>query len=469
MNFSQFLLILRARKWVILGVLGVVVALTLSVSLWLPKSYKATTSVLLNYKGVDPLTGFTLPGQLLPGYVATQIDIISSKNVALRVVDELKLTEYAGVIAQFNETTGGRGTVRDWLAELLLRKLDIAPSRESSVVDISYIAGDPQFAAMVANAFATQYQRVAIQLKTDPLKKASNFFDEQTKLLRDNVEAAQSRLSKYQQDHGIVSVDNRVDVESQRLNDLSAQLVMAEGQLMEAASRRHMAQGRSANEAPDVAQNPLIQSLKVALNGAEAKFADISQRLASNHPQYRSAKAELDKLRSQLGEQIRLTSNSVGNNAQILEQRAAAVRAALQAQKNKVLELNRTRDEMNVLNKDMEGAQRALDAASQRFAQTKIEGVAEQSDISVLNPAVPPVQPAGPRVLLNTVLALFFGALLGIGAGVLTEALGRRVRSASDLHEALQIPVLGAIDWNAARRRRSAALQMLMPRRLKLK
>ncbi|MEC5163521.1 MULTISPECIES: chain length determinant protein EpsF [unclassified Janthinobacterium] len=469
MNFSQFLLILRARKWIILSVMFGIVVLTLAVNLMLPKSYKATTSILLNYKGVDPLTGLTMPGQLLPGYMATQIDIISSKNVALRVVDELKLATDPAVIAQFNEATQGRGTVRDWLADLLLKKLDIAPSRESSVIDISFKGADPAFTALVANSFANQYQQISIQLRTDPLRKASGFFDEQTKLLRDSVEAAQSRLSKYQQDKGIVSIDNRLDVESNRLNDLSGQLVLAEGQLMEASSRQRMAQGGSSAESPDVASNPLIQSLKLALGAAEAHFADVSQRLEKNHPQYQSAKAELDKLRSQFNEQIKLISNSVGNNAQILQQRTESVRAALLAQKNKVLELNRTRDEMNVLNKDVEGAQRAFDAASQRFSQTKIEGHAEQSDIAVLNPAVAPTETAGPRVVINTLLAVFLGALLGVAVGMLAERMNRRVRSETDLYDMLQIPVFGAIDWNASRSGRGRAADMFLPRRLKLK
>ena len=68
----------------------ITVALALGVSLVLPKTYKATSTLLLNYKGVDPLTGLAMPGQLLPGYMATQVDIIGSKNVALRVVDQLE-------------------------------------------------------------------------------------------------------------------------------------------------------------------------------------------------------------------------------------------------------------------------------------------------------------------------------------------------------------------------------------------
>ena len=123
MNFSQFLLVLRARQRIVFITLLLTVATTLIVSLVLPKTYKATSSLVLNYKGVDPLTGLTMPGQLLPGYMATQIDIISSKNVALRVVDQLHLADSPAVMAQFREAADGRGTIRYWLAELLLKKL----------------------------------------------------------------------------------------------------------------------------------------------------------------------------------------------------------------------------------------------------------------------------------------------------------------------------------------------------------
>lgn len=469
MNFSQFLLILRARKWIILVVMVVTVALTVGYNLWVPKTYKATTSVLLNYKGIDPLTGMNVPGQLLPGFMATQIDIISSKNVALRVVDQLKLSESPGVVAQYNEATGGKGSIRDWLADLLLTKLEIVPSRESSVIDISFLGGDPQFVTLIANAFANQYQQISIQLKADPMKKAAAYFDEQTKLLRDVAEAAQSRLSKYQQEHGIVSVDNRLDVESNRLNDLSAQLVVAEGQLMEASSRQRMAGGTSASESPDVASNPLIQSMKITLGAAETRFAEVSQRLEKNHPQYQSARTEVEKLRAELAAQTRVVSNSVGNSAEIYQQRAAAIRSALAQQKVKVLELNRTRDEMGVLSKDVESAQRAFDAASQRFSQTRIEGLSEQTDIATLNPAVMPTKPFGPRVFFNTMLSIFFGTMLGLGLALLVEMLNRRVRSEADISEVLEIPLLGSIDWNSRPAQHGLGrFSAFLPKRLRL-
>lgn len=467
MNLSQLLLILRARLRIALSILLVVVVATMAISLLLPKTYKATSTLLMNYKGIDPLTGLTMPGQLLPGYMATQVDIIASKNVALRVVDQLQLTKSPAVIQQFNEVTDGKGTIRDWLADLLLRKLEVIPSRESSVVDINFKGSDPQFVAAVANAFAEEYQRASIQLKVDPMRKASAYFDEQTKLLRDNLEQAQSRLSKYQQENGIVSVDNRLDVESNRLNDLSAQLVIAQGQLMEATSRQHMANGMSSGESPDVTSNPLIQNLKVGLGSAEAKLAELGQRLDRNHPQYQSAQAEVDKLRRDLAEQVRIASQSVANNAAILQQREQSIRKALTEQKAKVLELNRSRDELGVLAKDVESAQRAFDVTSQRGSQTRIEGQSEQTDIAVLNPAVAPIEPDGPKVLRNTLLSLFMGVLLGAGGAMMAELLDRRIRSGADLCESMQIPVFGAVEWKPATSRRGL-LRSVLPRRLRL-
>ncbi len=143
------------------------------------------------------------------------------------------------------------------------------------------------------------------------------------------------------------------------------------------------------------------------------------------------------------------------------------MRAALAAQKARVLELNRSRDELGVLVKDVESAQRAFDATSQRLSQTRIEGQAEQSDIAVLNPATIPPDAAGPRVTFNTLLALFLGSLLGLGVALLAEMLDRRVRSAADLGDAVQAPVLGVIDWRHPRRR-DQPLAALLPSPLRL-
>jgi chain length determinant protein EpsF len=443
MNFAQFLLILRARARVILITFAVIVLGTLVVNLTLPRKFTATTSLVLNYKGVDPVTGLTLPAQLMPGYMATQVDIITSHNVAARVVDELKFAQSPEAQQQFREG-GGKGNIRDWFADLLLKNLEAKPSRESSVIEISFNSADPDFAATIANAFAEAYQQLTLQLKVDPSQSAAGFLSAQTRMRRDNLEQAQAKLSKYQQEKGLTSGVEGLDVENARLNELSAQLVMAQAQAIEASARQYGTRGNAA-ESPDVAFSPVVQGLRVDIARAESKLAELSQRLDKNHPQYRAAQAELDKLKSQLQEEIRSTTASIGGTASNQRQRETDLRIQVAKQKARVLELNQSRDQLTVLQRDAESAQRALEAVNQRFTQASLEGQANQTDVAVLNPAIAPLSPSGPRVKLNVLLSVFLGSLLGIGFGLLAETMDRRVRRREDITEAFGIPVFAVI------------------------
>jgi chain length determinant protein EpsF len=456
MNLTQLLLILRARYRTALIALLLTVAAALGASLLSHKTYKATTALVLNYKGTDPVTGQAMASQLQPGYMDTQVEIINSTSVARKVVETLKLDQGDLVKQHFMDATDGDGDLRDWVANGLLAKLEVLPAKESSVLQISYIGLDPQLAANVANAFASAYRQASVQLKVQPSQRTSVYFDEQVKLLRDKLETAQQRLSKYQQENGIVSTDKSLDVESVRLNELSSQAVAAQAQAMEATARHRQVQGKGAGQSPDVANNPLIQNLKLGLNNAESKFAETAQRLDENHPQYQSAKAEVDKLRAELNTQIQIASSALGANATILQQRGNEAAAALQAQKDKVLRINRTRDEMNLLSKEVDSAQRAYDTVAQRLTLTNIEAQANQSDVAVLTPALAPLKPYGPKLLLNTLIGLAAGVLLGVGGAVILELFDRRVRSAQDLQDTAGLPVLGVIRRAPAARPRRA-------------
>lgn len=463
MNLLQFLLILKARYRIILVTFFVTVITAIIVTMLLPKSYDATTSLLLNYKGMDPVTGMVLPAQLMPGYMATQTDIIHSRNIALKVVNQLKLAQSEQAQEQFQEKTGGNGEINNWLADLLLKKLDVRPSKESSLIEITFNSVEPNFAAAVANSFAENYQQTSVQLKTEPSQKAANFLKQQTKSLRDTLEQAHSKLANFQHDNGITNPEQSLDIETMRLNELSAQLSMAQMFTIDAQTRNNAVR-QNATDSPDVAINPIVQTLRTEVAKAEVKVGEINQRLGKNHPQYQSAEEELSKLKSQLQLEISRTSNTIKSTSGIGQQREAQLRSQMELQKKKVLALNQARDELIVLQKDVDTAQRAMDATTQRFSLTNIEGQSNQSDIAVLNPAIPPGSASSPRVFLNILLSVFVGALLGIAFGFLAELADRRVRSREDIANILGVPVFAVIEGKSKRTNYNLlTMQKLLP------
>lgn len=445
MSFSQLLSILVARKWILVWVFLVTVSVATVVSFLLPKTYTATTSLVINSKGADPVTGLMLPATLMPGYMATQVGIIQSHNVALKVVDILGVTQNPMAQTQFDQATKGEGDIRDWYADMFLQNLAVKPSRESSLVEISYQGADPKFAAALANAFAAAYINTNLQLKTEPAKQAAAWFDQQIKGLRINVEQAQAKLSEYQKEHGIAFAGERLDTESARLSELSSQLVMAQAQTYDSTSRNSQLKRGAASESPEILSNSLIQGLKSQLVQAEARLSEASQRLGVNHPQYQAALSDVTNLRGLINTETAKTSSSVGQIARVSQQKEAEIVAALASQKERVLKSKSQQDEMAVLIREVDSAQRVYDVALQRFGQTNMEGQSSQTDVSILNPALPPLEHSSPRIRINILLAIFLGGLLGVGFALGYEMLDRRVRSADDLARLVNIPVLASI------------------------
>lgn len=455
MTLQQLLRILRARAGVAIAITVLTIMTALAVSLLLPKTYSASTAVVIDVKSPDPIAGVVLPGLISPGYMATQVDIINSGRVALRVVDLLKLQADPLLRQQWAEAiegktagagdqavTEGAEAFPVWIASQLHKKLAVKPARESNVINIGFSGRDPEFVARAANAFAQAYIDVNLELKVEPARQNASWFEGQVQLVRDRLESAQRAYSAYQQKSGIVATDERVDFETNRINELSTQLSVVQGETTDAHSRSLAASNGTLS---DVMQNPLIASLKTDVARLEAKLQESSGNLGRNHPQIQRAESELASLKGRLDGETAKIIGSIGTSYQIGKLRETELRAAIEAQKTRLLGLNRQRDEIAVLKRDVESAQRAFDDVSLRAAQTRLESVSVMTNMVVLSPAAVPSEPSNPKIKVNLLIAAFLGALLGVGFGLVQELANRRVRSPVDLTEIAGLPLLGVV------------------------
>ena len=451
MTFGQFLSILRARKWAALMVFALMVATTLAVSLRLPKTYTGTASVVIDAKP-DPLTAMMNPTAVMPSFMATQVDILTSDRVTLRVIRDLKLLDNPQLRAQWLDEADGKGVIEQWLVDVLQKKLDVKPSRESNVISIAYKSPDPRFAAGLANAFAQAYISTTLELKVDPAQQFKKFFDAQTKDAREAVERAQAKASAFQRAKGIIASDERLDVETMRLNELSSQLTQLQAVSAESTSRQGQAQGAQGDRMQEVLNSPLIGGMKAELARNEARLQELNAKYGDNHPQVVEAKANIAEQRIRIDAETKRVTSGVGVSNTINKSREGQIRESLGAQRAKVLQMKAVRDEGLVLQREAENAQRIYDNLVARLSQSSLESQNTQSFANVLTIAQPPAEPSAPKVLLNTLLSVFLGMLLAVGVALLLELTDRRVRSADDVVAALDLPVLGTLPKPNAKR-----------------
>jgi chain length determinant protein EpsF len=441
MSLKQFFLILKARSGILVLVLVATVLATLGASLFLVQTkYTAETTVLVDVRTPDPVAGLSMPASAMPSYMPTQIDIINSDRVAMNVVSKLRLDQNPAVREKWLDATDGKGRIEVWVAQALQKELHAKPGRESNVITISFSSPDPTFSAAVANAFAQAYVDTNVGMKIQPAKLYADWFRDQGKGLRENLEKAQARLSAYQQSKGIVVTDEKLDSETAKLNELTSQLTLAQVQTNEAQSK---VRSSAAGSLPEVTQNALIQSLKGDIHRLEGKLGEMN--IGPNHPQYVRMQDEISGLRKRLAEETSHITSGFAASSNVNRDKEAQLRSAVAGQKQKLLQLKSERDEAAVLLRDIDAAQRAYDAVSQRFTQTSLESQSNQTNIAVLTPATEPVRPSSPKPVLYSIIAAIAGLMLGIVAAFTWEMLDRRVRSSDDLELALDIPVLAKI------------------------
>lgn len=453
MHLGMFFRILRARWALILAILGITLGTAAIASFTMPKVYSPTAVMFVDVKALDPVLGGAVNSpQSVRSTLATQVEIIKSDRVIHGVIRQLGLDKRAKIQEAWRKDTNGEGEILDWLAKAMLTRLSVTPSNEGSTLAIVYESSDPKGATDVTNAIAQKYLEATLSLRAGPARQSAAYFEEQIAEYRNRLKTARAEMSAFQQAHGIVAMDGRVDIENQRLQELSTQLVQIQTLTTESRSRR-AAIGREGRESmPEVVQNPLVQALKTELGRAEARLQEFSSRLGSNHPQYLSAQAEVEALRARLNAEIDKVSRSIVANATVNLQRESEIRAALDAQRARVLRLKKDYDQLAGLQREVDEAQKALDLVAQRLTQTNIESHAPQSNVSILAPALQPSEPSRPKPLLNMVVGAFVGLLLGLLAALSIEAFKRPVRNADDLLQAVAVPVLAVLPPSATRR-----------------
>jgi succinoglycan biosynthesis transport protein ExoP len=445
MSFNQFVAILRARWIVLLAILGVTVMSAVGLTMMLQKRYTASATVLVDVKSPDPVAGMVLPATMSPTYMATQVDLLQSDRVARRVVTLLNLTESPEMRAEWMQATKGVGDFEGWLVDAIQGGVKVTPSRESNVIKVEFGANDPRKAATYANAYVEAFMAVTADLRTEPAKLYGANFSTLSSQLRIRLEAAQKRLSDFQRDSGLNATDERMDVETSRLADLSGQVMQLQSLTSDVGVRIAEAKTTGIDSSSDAMSNSLITQLRSDMIREEAKLDQLTLRLGDSHPSVQEERAAIASLRSRLNTELSRISRAMGSGSGISGSRLKQATASLEAQREKMAKLRGERNKAVVMQRDVENLQRAYDAVESRVSQATMEAGSTQTNLSVIEAAKPPATHSSPKMFFNLLVALALGSVISAVTVLLVELVDRRVRANDDISKDLNLPLIGVM------------------------
>ncbi len=435
---------LKMRWKQILTVFLVTIALA---ALWLsvsPRSYTARASLLFDDRGPNPSVEENAAPSDNRSLLGTQADLIKSDAVARRVIRNMNLISDPIMLAQWNAERHGKQALQSWLVAELLSHLDVVPERDTNVLAVRYTASDPKLAARIANAFAANFVATRLQISTDAAKQYAAWFQERTTEVRSKLERAQAALTQFQSAHGMVS-GNSLALEADRLSSLSTQLADAESGAADLRARA----GTSVSQSPDVQSSVVVGSLRQQVAMAEAKVAELSSTHGRNHPDMVAAEAELAKLRDKLGTETAAASQTVRVASSAASSREAQLQGLVSAQRAKMLEMTGYQSQLDILQNEVNTAQKAYDGVTQRLNLMRLQSGLPTTNAQQVDRASPPLLPTSPNIPIVMLLAALLGLVFGIITALALEWRRPLIRTPEGMMRATGLSVLGSFHFSA--------------------
>jgi polysaccharide biosynthesis transport protein len=422
-SLPQILAILRAYWKQCLAIALCITVLSAIAIKFLPKTYTATATLIVNSDTKDPLAGRDFPVEMLASYVATQTELMQSPVVLLPVVDRLKLTEDRSFTDGFS---GDPNALREYVERNLSFSLYIETGRGGQLLYVNASAKTAAKAADIANAVADVYIEQDRRRLDDPAGERAQRYAEELAELRAKATAAQDKVTAFRKQFGINDITAApTDSEVQNLDNLQQRLLETQN-LRRSLEAKESGQQSSADEA---LASRTVQDLKTLLS------TQLSQL------------AQLSLTRQSLANETHTLSDNTATELARTKELEQKYSRAVTEQQAKVASLRQAQDEGGKLLLELESAKSVYKHALDGYDQIMFAAVANHTNVGFVSRAVAPIKASRPNKVKLMLMALVAGMGLGVAIPAVYELFfHRRLRCRDDMERGFGIAVLAQLE-----------------------
>lgn len=485
---------LYRRWWMIALFAFVVTSIAVSVALILPNEYEATATVQ-----IDPRKKTIVSlDAVLPDIagdtptIESQVEIIRSRVIALKVIDALGLRhdpEFGGVplpalpagqiaapptaeaLAASEAAADSRRRIesatttrsvmgpdaasigndnpeRDVVATEFGNRLKTLRVRNSLVVEINFRSRDPVKEARIANTIAEVYIRDQIDMKIKATGLAAELLGPRLDGLRAKVSEAEHSVARFKAEHGIVDTEGQLLSEKQ-LARIMEQTVTARGGTAEAKAkfeqlRDHLRGGASRNIG-DVLTNHTVTLLKDQLVKSTKREAELLTRYGPRHPEMAKVRAEIADIESQISRETDQIIANVRREYEVAVERERTLENNLTQLKEQQSVTKELAVKLRDLEREADTSRRVFETFLARYKQTVETQELHLPDARIVEKADVPFKPVAPKRKQIVLIGLVAGLGLGTGLVLLLEFLHIGLARPEDAQALLGVPLLASV------------------------
>lgn len=463
--------ILRKRRWLVLGVLASILALTLLVTLLTPPVYRASATLQIDREAMQivQVEGMQTEAAADSGdFYQTQYELLRSRALAERTADTLGLANSTSLKSvakhswfsrlmqslrpQTREEAAAAGKEAKTAAlrqavQVIQGGLAVDPVRNSRLVKISFDSGNPVFSARVANTLAEGFIAQQLEHRFGASSYAKTYLEDHLRELKSKLEQSERELVAFAQKENIVTAgEGERSLVAQNLSELNSQLAEAQSQRIRAEARWREASASSGAALPaDMLANSIVRTLQQQRADLQGQYQQKLQVFKPEYPEMKQLQGQIAELDKQIAGELRNIRASVKSEYTAAQAQESLLLGKLDALRSQTLDVDNRSIQYNILKREVDTNRQLYDAMLQRYKEIGIASGVGTNNVSIVDRALPPDSRYKPKLTLNLAIGLLAGLVLGVLSAFVLEFMDQTLKTPQDVEQRLRLSVLGII------------------------
>jgi len=404
---------------------SLITLLTLLVSLNIQKKYKSYASIVIeadeSKKIVNIEEVYSLDNQ--ESRINNQIAILNSDEVIDYIVNDPK------IFIEFQKLFNGlkpsiflkilnrkKDLNKEILKEYLKSNFFITNIPRSDVLELSFVSSSPRIAQLALTNIISSYQRYEIDSKIVITSYANEKISERLEDLTVQMEIAEANLAKYKEENGLVDTGNVKDLKIKQIESISKNILNLQEQISNIQSdllsiklaRGDMDQLTSVK---GLMSRPEIKEIYDSLRASKNKLESLRLIYTDQHPKVSQALDVINsydrQLKSIINENIQkktfeLTNfkNSIDVNENDLEIATKELR-----------ELEEKESGMLKYSREVESSRKLYETFLQRVKETNEAQNLQVSNVKIIEEPIASNIPVSPNIKKNCIIAFLLSSI----------------------------------------------------------
>lgn len=357
-----------------------------------------------------------------------------------------------------------------WAMEIV-HNLDASVIKRSNIIEVDFRSHDRHWSKDFLDRLMSKYLEFHAHLSHDP--QAQHFFEEQTKLLKDRLEASDGKLRDFQLKTGIGNLDQQKSMLITRISELQneaaktgAQVSGSQQQIATLGSELNATPERIQKESRSV-QNMALQQLKPEVMQLRAEKAELLTRYQPNSERIKQIEAKLRSEEAILDRENHLEVNeqttdvnpvwtTIQTDLKQAGGNVASQKAVHEELAKAIDEANQQLDSLVTNGVELQRLQREVTAdqdAYVSYVRKTEEARASEAlnsnkilNVSVAQPPIEPIQPAFPSVEFNLAIGSFLALAFALATAYWAEERDPRIYSAAAVNDIAGLPIIAVVN-----------------------